>query len=104
MNWYKTAFNIISDFEKVFEAFLEMEGIPLGTTHGWEEWLELRKTLTSYPEEIQDEMREEANVSIYGRGGWHRYMIDGNGNVSFSAMHADNDEIKKAKGLGFLVE
>ena len=101
MKFYKMSMNIIKDTQKVFDAFMEMENQPLAESHGWKEWLELRKTILGYSEELQEELREQASETIQGSGGWHRYLVDGNGNITFSSLHAERDEVERAKQLGF---
>jgi hypothetical protein len=40
-------------------------------------------------------------VTIYGLGGWHRYFVRGNGDVEFSASHAQPAGRERARAVGF---
>jgi hypothetical protein len=57
------------------------------------------------PEEVEDENRYWCHV-IYGNGGWHRYMVRGDGTIEFSAHHAHwpkENKIRDAESLGFRI-
>jgi len=42
-------------------------------------------------------------LTIYGAGGWNRYIVRGTGEVMLSGMHASSKSIKLAKQLGFRI-
>jgi hypothetical protein len=53
-----------------------------------------------------EEMRSDDKFpigTIYGRGGWNRYFVYSNGEIVFSAYHANEKDIEKAKSLGIKV-
>ena len=44
---------------------------------------------------------EMTSPIIYGNGGFHRYVVEHNGEIQFSQMHATAKKIEFAKNLGF---
>jgi len=113
MNWYKIAqssMNVFTNLDGVKEAFKEMENEDIEKAYGWDhlEWVlgVYHKGSTSDFESeftpFGDDLEEIDLANIYGAGGWNRYYVDGNGDVSFSEMHG-RDHVDKARVLGFRI-
>jgi hypothetical protein len=48
----------------------------------------------------------DGQVSIYGAGGWHRYIVKGNGEICFMEIMCECEEmncVEKAKQQGFTI-
>jgi len=107
LNWYKKAqgraYHI--EHESFAQAFEEMEGIPLSETSALEEWAQFKQNLEedNLSGPILEELLSQSILTIYGKGGWHRYAVYGDGRVMFSSMHAMRDETERAKRLGFQI-
>lgn len=50
--------------------------------------------------DIFGDLEDPVGDSIYGSGGWNRYIVRGTGEVLFSRQHGGEDT-EKAKALGF---
>lgn len=49
--------------------------------------------------------KEQTTQVIYGVGGWHRYVLREDGEVTFSKYHCPSEEIcARAREVGFSVE
>ncbi|GEM_PF-2699487 len=87
--------NLLTNRQAVIDALIEMEG---------RDWYERHQP--SWGENSIDGALAEATSRkdyrgiIYGVGGWHRYVVDSNGNVRYIE---DKGEVEapKAKALGF---
>ena len=64
------------------------------------------------PEEIESikhyldifgDLEDSVGDTIYGSGGWNRYIVKGTGEVLFSRLHSGTEDIEKAKELGFKI-
>jgi hypothetical protein len=96
--------NVITNPEGVKRAFRELEHQEMDESEGWKDWLNfLNLKDQGISEDIIAEMSEGVVASIYVQGGWHRYLILGNGDVMFSEMHAMDDGIQNAQKAGFQV-
>jgi len=62
-----------------------------------------------YSKEVFKEInlrQPDGQVSIYGAGGWHRYIVRGNGEICFMEIMCECKEmncVKKAKQQGFTI-
>jgi hypothetical protein len=93
-------FNLLLNKEDVFAALELMEG------PGWlQDQLDNYRGYNSLVGALEWlKNRSEADTMsyiVYGSGGWHRYSVTVNGDVRFSAGHAQKKDIQKAKDLGF---
>jgi len=93
-------FNLLTNYEETIRALAEVEGEAWfngdqkkknieNTTRGA---LEHLKRLAALDEELRSEggepeESENAIYSVYGDGGWNRWMIMRNGEVRFSRFH-----------------
>ena len=105
MKIYKIAqtMNIKTNPEAVKAAFKEMEYKTMEESQGWNDWLNfLEMEAEGLPECILEEMPWGIFATIQGQGGWHRYHIHGDGEVTFDESHAMDDATKKARQLGFV--
>jgi hypothetical protein len=53
-----------------------------------------------------NENPEEGFYTIYGSGGYNRYFVYSNGDIKFSAYHAEypkKETVKKAQDIGFQI-
>jgi hypothetical protein len=108
-------FNLLTNYEETVRAMAEIEGEAWLsgdqeskktdlTTRGAIEHL---KRLAGVDAEfradgIEPEEYDSAVYSVYGNGGWSRWMIMRDGEVRFSKFH-DPDKAKKAEAVGFRI-
>ena len=52
-----------------------------------------------------DELPDPSRIvaKIYGIGGWNRYIVNAEGEVLFSAFHADAEATERASRYGFAI-
>ena len=106
-------FNLLTNYEETIRAMAEVEGEAWFnkdqnskktdyTTRGAIEHL---KRLAAFDEELRSEGKEpeesgNAVYSVYGNGGWNRWMIMRNGEVKFSRFH-NPQRAGEAEAKGF---
>ena len=93
--------NLLKETAKVVKAMTILEG---------SDWLlhqfnpERDYTLSKSVKRLLDECGHPYGIIIqmvYGRDGWHRYGVCDDGEILFSAYHADEKAKLKAQSLGF---
>jgi len=94
--------NIKTNPEAVKAAFKVLEYKEMEESEGWDGWLNfLEMEKEGLPECILEEMPHGVFATIQGQGGWHRYHIHGDGEVTFDESHAMDDAAQEAQKMGF---
>jgi len=108
-----TKMNLLTNFEGTILAIAQMEGKGDKVSEdGWRrvaenEIKEALEALQEAKEDIEGGFldKDEASTTgvglIHGAGDVHKYGVSAGGEVRFSAHHADEEAIAKAKKIGF---
>ena len=95
--------NIFDDYSVLKKAFDQLE------YDGWSDEVLFKDHLAEARAKVKEnkefkDLFDEDNVDvyeIYGKGGWHRYHIWLDGKITFSSLHAMEEDTQKARELGF---